>query len=155
MHESSLAKQILSMALRAARESGGGRVIRARGAIAETEALSGEAIRMQFEAHARGTEAEGAELDFDLVHVEARCGACGTIYRPEHHVLLCPACGGLEGEELGERGIRLDAIELSDGATTRDRSTGSDRDRSHVAADAHTSHHDHAHDDDHDDGHDP
>ena len=58
---------------------------------------------------------EGARLELELVHVEARCRACGEIYRPEHHVLLCPRCGALDGEALGEAGLWLESIELADG----------------------------------------
>ncbi len=40
-----------------------------------------------------------------LVRVAARCVECGTTYAPEHHVLLCPACGGTDAELLGRTGL--------------------------------------------------
>jgi hydrogenase nickel incorporation protein HypA/HybF len=86
-----------------------------RGRVAETESLSGESIELHFRAHARGTPAAGARLELQLVHVEARCRACGEIYRPEHHVLLCPRCGSLDGEALGEAGLWIESIELREG----------------------------------------
>jgi Zn finger protein HypA/HybF involved in hydrogenase expression len=38
---------------------------------------------LPFSAHARGALAEGAKLEFRLIHVEARCRACTTKYAPD------------------------------------------------------------------------
>ena len=112
MHESSLARQLLSAVLERAADAGAVRVRAARGWIAETETLSGESLAWHFAAHARGTAAEGATLELRLLHVEARCRGCGAVYRPEHHVLVCPACSGVDGELLGTTGLGLDEIEV-------------------------------------------
>jgi hydrogenase nickel incorporation protein HypA/HybF len=82
------------------------------GRVAETEALSREALALHFAAHARGSAAEGAELELELVHVRARCRDCGADYLPEHHLLLCPTCGSTDGEQHGETGLRIDRIEV-------------------------------------------
>jgi hydrogenase nickel incorporation protein HypA/HybF len=112
MHESSLARRILSLSLAAAERSGGGRIRRVRGRIAETEALSPASIQLHFTACAHDTPAADAALVLSLVHVEARCRACAEVYVPEHHVLLCPRCGSTDGEELGETGLWLESVEL-------------------------------------------
>jgi hydrogenase nickel incorporation protein HypA/HybF len=112
MHESSLARRILDAVLERAGDAGAQRVRAVRGWIAETEALSPESLDFHFSAHARGTAAEGARLDLRLVHVEARCRSCGATYAPEHHLLLCPACGSTDGEELGETGLGIEALEV-------------------------------------------
>jgi hydrogenase nickel incorporation protein HypA/HybF len=112
MHESSIAKQILDVALDRAAGAGARRVRKVRGVIAETESLSPGSIAFHFEAHARGTAAEGAALELDLTHVAARCSGCGETYAPEHHLLLCPSCGGTEAEVLGTPGLRVEAIEV-------------------------------------------
>jgi hydrogenase nickel incorporation protein HypA/HybF len=112
MHESSLAKQILDVVLERA-ESASARKVRAvRGWIAETEALSPQSLDFHFSAHARGTPAEGARLELRLIHVEARCLDCQTKYAPDHHLLLCPSCGSTAGEELGETGLGIEALEV-------------------------------------------
>lgn len=115
MHESSLARHLLERALEAAARAGGGRVVTVRAEVAETEHLSAEAIELHFRAHARATAAEGARLELRLEHVEARCRACGEVYRPEHHVLLCPRCGATDGEELRATGITLGSVDVDDG----------------------------------------
>lgn len=111
MHESSLARKILVLSLAAARTGSIIRVVRGR--VAETETLSRDALELNFRAQARGTAAADARLELELVHVEARCRACGTIYLPEHHVLVCTACGSGDGEELGPTGLWLESIDVS------------------------------------------
>jgi hydrogenase nickel incorporation protein HypA/HybF len=76
VHEASLARQILAAVLeRAAREQAV-RIRAVRGWVAETEPLSLESLTFQFAAHARGTPADGAHLDLQLVRVEAHCRTC-------------------------------------------------------------------------------
>lgn len=111
MHESSLARRLVEVVLAAA---GTARVRAVRGWIAETETLSCESLVFQFAAHARGTRAEDARLELRMVHVEARCRTCRTIYKPEHHLLLCPTCGATDGELLAETGVGVDALEVVD-----------------------------------------
>lgn len=112
MHESLLARQILDVVLARAHEDGARRVRRVQGWIAETEALSPDSLELHFAAHARGTPAEEATLELRLLHVEARCRACARMYAPEHHLLLCPACGSTDGELIGETGLGIDTLEV-------------------------------------------
>jgi len=112
MHESTLAKRILETILARARDSAATRVRAVRGWIAESEALSPQSLDFHFSAHARGTPAEGARLELRLIHIEARCRACATKYAPEHHLLMCPSCGSTDGEELGQTGFYIEALEV-------------------------------------------
>ena len=112
MHESSLAKQILDAVLDRAGTAAAQRVRAVHGWIAENEVLSPQSLCFHFSAHARGTLAEGAKLELHLIHVEARCRACTTKYSPDHHLLLCPACGSTDGEVLGQTGLGIDALEV-------------------------------------------
>lgn len=109
MHETKLAKDLLEVVLARA---GAARVLSVRGAIAETEALRPGALDFHFQAHARGTRAEGARLELELIHVLARCESCAHEYLPDHHLTLCPSCGASEARLLQETGVRLDSIEV-------------------------------------------
>ena len=111
MHESSLAKRILSEVLARAGERP---VRRVTGVVAEDEALSREALGFHFRAHARGTLAESAELELELRQVSARCRACGADFLPDHHVLLCPSCGSTDAALEGETGVFIDSIVVED-----------------------------------------
>lgn len=111
MHESSLAKHILDLGLERAR---GARLRTVRGWVAETESLSPASLQLHFDLHARGTPAEGARLELRLIHVRAKCRACGEEFLPEHHLLLCPSCGATEADELGETGLKIESIEVDE-----------------------------------------
>jgi len=112
MHESALAKKILAVVLERTAGEGAAHVRRVHGWIAESESLRPESLQFHFAAHATGTRAEGARLDLDLTFVPARCNACGSEYEPDHHLLLCPACGSVDGELLGRTGLGIEAIEV-------------------------------------------
>lgn len=112
MHESSLAKQILTAVLDRASTAGVSHIRAVHGWVAETEHLSAESVAFHFGVQAQGTLAQGARLDLRLVHVPARCRSCGAEYAPEHHVLSCPACGSSDGEVLGRTGLGIDSIEV-------------------------------------------
>jgi hydrogenase nickel incorporation protein HypA/HybF len=118
MHESSLARQILSLVLARARRERAVAVRSVSGWVAETEALSAESVAFHFAALAADTVAAGARLELSVRRVDARCRACAAIYRPDHHMVLCPACGSTDGELLGDTGLGIEAIEVSleDGA---------------------------------------
>lgn len=112
MHESALARSVLTAVLDLARMNGGGRVRRVSGELSETEHLHADSIQFHFTAHAVGTPAESAHLDLKLTHVKARCRSCGDSYEPDHHVTLCPTCGGTDAELLGVVGLRIDSIDV-------------------------------------------
>ena len=112
MHETSLARQLLAAVLARAKAEGAQRVKRVQGRLAESESLSRDSLAWHFAAHARGTAAEGACLELDLVHVAARCPACGVSFAPEHHLLVCPSCGAADAKLEGETGLRIDAMDV-------------------------------------------
>jgi hydrogenase nickel incorporation protein HypA/HybF len=113
MHESSLARQILSVVLERAAGERAVAVRRVRGWIAETEALSRESIAFHFAVLAVGTIAAGAILELEVHHVEAQCRGCRATYRPEHHVLLCPVCGRPDADLSSDTGLAIESIDVS------------------------------------------
>ena len=114
MHEAALARRILAAALEGAGRSGAARIRVVRGWVAETEALSAESLALHFQAHAIGTAAEGAALEMRLIHLDAKCAACGRTYATDHHVPACPTCGSMDASLVGEPGIRLETLEVED-----------------------------------------
>ena len=100
------------MALARASAEGARVVRRVDGWVAETEKLSTESLRMHFDRHAHGTAAEAAALNLRLIHVEARCDACGQDYPPDHHLLVCPHCGHVGGKLLGPTGLGIESLEV-------------------------------------------
>jgi len=111
VHEASIARQLLDAVLA---HAGDGRVEVVHGWIADAEALSRESLVFHFDAHARGTAAEGARLELRLVQVEARCRRCAHTFVVDHHHLpLCPACGAVDAELLGKVGLGIESLEVA------------------------------------------
>lgn len=113
MHESALAKQILEVALDAARAAGATRVTSVRGDLTEAEDLRGESVAFHFSAHARGTAAESAQLDLTLHRVRAQCTHCGTEYEPDH-IPLCPLCESTAARITVPARLAIHSVETSD-----------------------------------------
>ncbi|MEL1134900.1 hydrogenase maturation nickel metallochaperone HypA [Desulfitobacterium sp. THU1] len=64
-----------------------------------------EALQMAFEAYAKGTVSEGAELQIELIPVKGRCKGCGDEFLVAGLLFACPTCQHIgidiiEGEEL-------------------------------------------------------
>lgn len=110
MHETQLARELLNVVLERAQ---GARVLRVIGSIAETEALAPKSLEFHFHAHAVGTIAQGASLQLELVHVNARCKTCGAEYQPEHHLTLCPHCASTDADLLQQTGVFIDSLEVA------------------------------------------
>jgi hydrogenase nickel incorporation protein HypA/HybF len=115
MHESSIARQILSAVLdRARRErEAATAVLRVRGWLADAEELSADSVAFHFAVLAAGTIAAGARLELEIRRIDARCRACGETYQPDHHVTLCSACGSADGELLGDTGVAIESIDVA------------------------------------------
>ncbi|WP_434386822.1 hydrogenase maturation nickel metallochaperone HypA [Melittangium boletus] len=112
MSEAVLAHQVLQTILRRGGLWTGSRIRVVRGWVAETDSVCPERLSTHFAAQARGTRAEGARLALNVIHVEARCRSCGRTYAPVHSLLRCPVCGSGNGEQLGQTGLSVTAIEV-------------------------------------------
>jgi hydrogenase nickel incorporation protein HypA/HybF len=115
MHEGVYTEQIVQAILEGVKAQGGGRILKARVVVGEMLHLQADAVRLHYEALAKGTPLEGSELDLVEAKVRLRCRACGAESEPEdHHLLQCP-CGSREVEVLAGRGVQVESVEVDDG----------------------------------------
>lgn len=109
MHELSLAEEIVSIVARHARGAPVRAIVLEIGTLALVEV---DALRFALESVQKGTVAEGARIDVEIVEGRARCGACGaeqaieTLYDP------CGACGAFERDVLAGKEFRVARIAL-------------------------------------------
>jgi hydrogenase nickel incorporation protein HypA/HybF len=93
MHEVSLIESVVAMieVERRKHEFSRVRLIRLRvGALGHAEP---EALRFCFDAVTRGTVADGARLDIDIVPGEGWCSGCFRTVPLEERFAACPLCG--------------------------------------------------------------
>lgn len=109
MHESSLARQMLSTVLASA---GPGRVRAVYGWVSPDGSLSAECLAIHFRELAHGTAAEGAQFTVRILGPRSRCVACGATYEPVHAMARCPKCQGAVVALQDRVPLGVDRIEL-------------------------------------------
>jgi hydrogenase nickel incorporation protein HypA/HybF len=114
MHELGIMESTMAAVLDAVRAKGAQRVHRI---VLRVGALSGaepDALRFAFEVVARGTPAEDAVLDIDLVAARALCAACGVEFEAgTGFITECPTCHRLSGDLRHGRELELTRVEMS------------------------------------------
>lgn len=106
MHELSLTRDIVAIAAARAR---GRRVRRVRVEVGKLAAVVPDAMRFCFEACAKDTVVEGADLVLEPVPGRARCRGCGHVLTLDVPYGEC-ACGGLDLEILS--GYEVIVVEM-------------------------------------------
>ncbi|NUM54565.1 MAG: hydrogenase maturation nickel metallochaperone HypA [Candidatus Hydrogenedentes bacterium] len=112
MHELSIVKRILDVALDISKQNGELPVVRVAIDVGALSQVVPEMMSFAFQAISHGTNAEGAEFDWTEVPVEVLCESCETIFRPGEPVWRCPECGAgggrvVHGNELVLRSVTL------------------------------------------------
>lgn len=101
MHEMSLTRNVLDIVLNEANAAGATRVQAVRITIGELRDIVEELFEGLFAHLARGTIAEGAELEIVRVPVTVRCRKCSMVYHldvRDEDTFACPSCGLLDYE---------------------------------------------------------
>lgn len=106
----SIAQALFDIIRDEAERHGLSRIERITVQIGEMAAVVPEALRLCFSVISRGTFAEDAELDIEVVPVVARCRRCGLMFEVENFLFRCPDCGAdgadcISGRELLVLGV--------------------------------------------------
>ncbi|WP_010251154.1 hydrogenase maturation nickel metallochaperone HypA [Acetivibrio cellulolyticus] len=95
MHEYSITQQIVKIAEENAKSHGGVRIERIALVVGELSGFIGESIQMYFDILAKGTLAEGAQLDITYIKPQLKCTKCNTYFYRKRFSFECPECGGM------------------------------------------------------------
>jgi hydrogenase nickel incorporation protein HypA/HybF len=93
MHEYSVTKNILDIALEEAGKAGARKITGINLVIGSMSSFAEESVRMFFDEMSKGTPAEGAELVFTKVPACFKCSVCGTAFTDNTSGFDCPSCG--------------------------------------------------------------
>ncbi len=107
---------MVEIALSAAAENGGGRVVAARLLLGKLTCVDPETLTFAFHIAARGTPADDCKLEIVQIPARLRCRSCKTEHERE---LLepCPQCNAIGGEILAGREMRLTTIDVEETQT--------------------------------------
>ena len=111
MHELALAQNIVEIVSEEAAQHGLGRVDRLALRIGELRAVVPELLETCLEIAGRGTVAEGAKLELEVVPGRARCISCDEQFPVAELLFLCPKCNQPGGEITAGQELRLVELE--------------------------------------------
>jgi hydrogenase nickel incorporation protein HypA/HybF len=109
MHELSLSTGILETVLR---HADGRKVTGVQLTIGTMRQVVPESLTFYFEIVSRDTEAEGAELEMEIVPARLRCRSCGSEWEPEFADFRCSGCAAAEVEVLSGTEFEVESIDV-------------------------------------------
>lgn len=118
MHEMSAAQNILNLVLREAMRSHSTDVCRVSIKLGQWSTFEPDCLESCFRALARGTLAEDATLEFEILPVTFQCESCGFTYSPDSCTLGCPECSSDKGRLVGGRELYVEEIEVRNAGPT-------------------------------------
>ncbi|MCX7872096.1 MAG: hydrogenase maturation nickel metallochaperone HypA [Verrucomicrobiae bacterium] len=110
MHEVGIMANVLRIAEETARRNEAERILRLKVRIGVMSGVVMEALEFAFEALKKGTMAEGADLDIDVVSASCWCEECKIEYEPDEIDFLCPKCGG--GNIKLQKGREMELVSI-------------------------------------------
>lgn len=115
MHEMAIAVNIVDLANSYVQSSAGERIGQVEIEIGPLAGVMQESLQFCFEAAAKNTLAEGAQLVIINTKGKARCCSCEKTITINQHGTLCPDCHGilevLAGDELKLRAVTIEEQE--------------------------------------------
>jgi hydrogenase nickel incorporation protein HypA/HybF len=109
----SIAMSIVDAVADRARQEGCGRVTGIEILVGRLSGVEVESLRFCFDAAAKNTPVEGAELSIEEREASGTCEECGAQFPVEGYHASCPSCGLfrvriVSGEELSVRSITIE-----------------------------------------------
>ena len=112
MHELGIAQCIIDIALRAARDNGGGKISTVRIQAGELRSIIADQLQFCFAFAAKDTPAEGAKLEVDVLPIEAVCQDCRKEFRVKNFEFRCPDCRATSVRVVRGQELRIKEVEL-------------------------------------------
>ena len=105
-------EEALQMAVTAARESGGERILKIRLRIGTMSGVVPDAMRFAFDVVCRETIAAAATLEIESVPAASWCPVCEREFSQAEFPSECPTCHNLSGELRRGRELEIAAMEI-------------------------------------------
>jgi len=78
--------------------------------VGEMTAVEETTLSACFEAFAKDTVAEGAQLIFERVPLRGKCRQCGQVFKIENYRFICPECDDKAVEVISGREFYIDSL---------------------------------------------
>lgn len=115
MHEVGIMESAMTLVLNHAAENRARKVHRVVLRIGALAGVEVECLRFAFDVVSRGTLAEDADFEIEIVPVAVFCQGCQDefIQAEATYIFICPTCGDLCGEIRRGRELELSRIEMN------------------------------------------
>ncbi|NVM20159.1 MAG: hydrogenase maturation nickel metallochaperone HypA [Desulfobacterales bacterium] len=111
MHEVSIAQSMLKIIEDESDKHGVSRVTQLHVRIGSLSTVVPEALSFAFEVITKGTVAEDAELNIEVVPAVGRCRNCNIDFKVDSALFLCPECGEIAAEIICGKELEISHIE--------------------------------------------
>ena len=112
MHEMALAESILKISLECASANTAKSVSKIGLVIGKMSGVETEALEFSFHLLAKGTAADGADLDIKRSPLIAKCDKCGTEQQLENYNFFCPKCTDGVLKIISGRELQVSYVEV-------------------------------------------
>jgi len=113
MHEMALCEGLVQALKQQAKAQDFARVHKVFLEIGALATIEPDAMRFNFPIVAKGTLADGAELEIDYMDGQAWCMQCSTKVAVKRHGEGCPECGSYQLQILDGQQMRIKQLEVS------------------------------------------
>lgn len=114
MHELSVAQDLMTLILDAAKQNNARRVTTVTLEIGALSGIEPDALELAYEVVSRGTLAEGSAMQIEHKPLTVRCPACQWEGEADKIYPVCGGCGQLSVEVTGGREMRLTSIDIDE-----------------------------------------
>lgn len=112
MHELSLAKELIDIAITYGKKNNGRKIISLKFKYGKISMIEPECFSFYFDELSKGTMAEGAVIEFEEVPLRIECNCCFKISEPEELIMICPFCGQSNVKLINGNEMFLESIEV-------------------------------------------
>lgn len=112
MHELAITESVIDLINREAREKGFKKVLGISLRVGEYSGIIPECIREFFPIAARGSIAQGAELEIVSLPASFRCPDCGYLGAVDRKAACCPQCTSREIRMVSGREFFVDSLKV-------------------------------------------
>ncbi len=115
MHEMAIVQSIMDIVWQQAEANNAKRVVRICLEFGKLTAVQPESIDFAFEILSKGTLAEGAIVDVDIIPIKVHCMDCSETQTVDTYQAFCPSCSdGTLQIIAGRDEMRIAAIEIEE-----------------------------------------
>ena len=110
MHEFALVDNIFQILNMKIRELQLKKIFQVKLVIGDMTVVEEMTLAACFEAFAKDTVAEGAQVVFARVPVRGKCRQCGQVFRVGNYNFTCPECGNKAVEVISGRELYIESL---------------------------------------------